>query len=185
MASNERLVFSSSVEALLIRGVGEQLTPAVKQELAGLGIHLDRPLLPAYPASNWNRAVDVIARRIHPDLPMAESQRKLGESTVYGFERTTLGKAMVSLSKLIGPRRALMRFPSSSRTSNNYSRMEARELGPNEIEFLCEPYEGWPEYVQGCLHAVIDLTGGKSPEVEIVHFEKGSERLVLRARWQS
>src|SRR4051794_26244070 len=112
MATPERLVFSPSVEALLMRGVGNQMTPGLKAQLRNVGIDLDRPLLPAYPSDTWQTAVGVIAKTLHPHLSMGQAQWKLGESTVYGFEQTVLGKAMVALSKLIGPRRALLRFPS-------------------------------------------------------------------------
>lgn len=183
MQAQERLVFSPSVEALLIRGVGDQLTDEVREEVRELGIDLARPLLPGYSTTVWNRVVDHIATALHPDLTMADAQYKLGQSTVYGFERTTLGKAMVAVSKLIGPRRALLRFAGSSRSSNNYSYMEARQISPNEIELDASPFEGHAEYVQGCLNALIDLTGGKGADVEVVTFDKHRERLVLRARW--
>src|SRR5690606_3080408 len=84
---------------------------------------------------------------------------------------------------LIGPRRALLRFAGSSRSSNNYSYMEAREISPTEIELTAAPFEGHPEYVQGCLCALIDLTGGKNGEVELISHDREQERVVLRARW--
>lgn len=185
MKADERLVFSPSVEALLIRGVGEQLTDEMREQVREMGIDLSRPLLPAYSTGVWNRVVDHIAVSLHPDRPMAEAQYALGQSTVYGFERTTLGKAMVAVSKLIGPRRALLRFAGSSRSSNNYSSMEAREISPNEIEMIANPFEGDPEYVRGCLCALIDLTGGKNGDVEVISHDREQERLVLRARWSA
>lgn len=183
MKAEERLVFSPSVEALLIRGVGDQLSDEVRAQVSEMGIDLSRPLLPAYSIDVWNRVVDHIAMALHPERSMAEAQYELGQSTVYGFERTTLGKAMVAVSKLIGPRRALLRFAGSSRSSNNYSYMEAREISPTEIELTAAPFEGHPEYVQGCLCALIDLTGGKNGEVELISHDREQERVVLRARW--
>lgn len=185
MQAEERLVFSPSVEALLIRGVGDRLTDEMRAQVKELGIDLARPLLPAYSNTVWNRVVDHIAVSLYPELEMAEAQYKLGQSTVYGFERTALGKAMVAVSKLIGPRRALLRFAGSSRSSNNYSYMEAREVSPNEIELDTSPFEGRSEYVQGCLSALIDLTGGKNGDVELVSFDREQERLILRARWSA
>ena len=185
MNAEERLIFSPSVEALLIRGVGDQLTDELRAEVREMGIDLSRPLLPAYSTAVWNRVVDHIATSLHPELSMSEAQYELGQSTVYGFERTTLGKAMVAVSKLIGPRRALLRFAGSSRSSNNYSSMEAREISPNEIEMIACPFEGDSEYVRGCLCALIDLTGGKNGDVEVVAYDEEQERLVLRARWSA
>jgi uncharacterized protein (TIGR02265 family) len=182
--TQERLVFSPSVEALLMRGVGHRMTPGLQEQLRELGIDLGKPLLPAYPTEVWERAVEVVARALHPDLSMAEAQWKLGESTVYGFEQTVLGKAMVALSKLIGPRRALLRFPTMSKSSNNYSSMSLRELAANDFEVVCEPFVGWSEYVQGCIRAVLDVTGAKDPRVELVSHAREAERIVLRASWR-
>ncbi len=183
VGNQERLVFSPTVEALLMRGVGNRMTPQLQEQLRGLGIDLGKPLLPAYPSEAWQQAVELVARALHPELPMAEAQWKLGESTVYGFEQTVLGKAMVALSKLIGPRRALLRFPTMSRSSNNYSSMRLRELAFNDFEVTCEPYEGWSEYVQGCIRAVLDVTGANDPKVELVDYARDQERVVLRATW--
>lgn len=182
--NQERYVFSPSVEALLMRGIAGRMTPNLEEGLRKLGIDIAKPLQPAYPLDKWLKAVDLVAATVHPELPMPEAQKKLGESTVYGFEQTMLGKAMVAFSKVIGPRRALLRFPSMSRSSNNYSGMEAKEISPNQFELVCFPYVGWPEYVQGCIHAVVDVTGAKEPKVEIVEHDVAKERLVLRATWK-
>lgn len=184
MDTHERLVFSNSVEALLLRGVGNKMTPELEEGLQGLGFDLRKPLLPAYPLDKWQDAVDLVARSLYPDLPMNEAQWKLGESTVIGFEETMLGKAMVALSKLIGPRRALLRFPTMSRSSNNYSSMSAKEVSPSDFEMTCQPYVGWPEFIQGCLHAVIRVCGARSPRVDLVEHVPDQERIVLRATWQ-
>ncbi len=185
MSSPERLVFSPSVEALLVRGVGDRMTPQLQERLRALGIDVGKPLLPAYPLDKWQEAVDAVAAALYPGVAMKEAQWKLGESTVLGFEKTMLGKAMVGVSRVIGPRRALLRFPSMSRSSNNYSTMTANEVAPGNIEMVCDPYVGWPEYVQGCLHAVMQMCGAQEPKVELVEHSPQKERLVLRALWRS
>lgn len=184
MPQPERLVFAPSVEALLLRGVGNQLTPTVHEQLRQVGIDLARPLLPAYPSDTWQAAVTVVARALYPGLPMAEAQWKLGESTVYGWEQTVIGKAMITFSRLLGPKRVLMRFPTMSRSSNNFSSMSVRELGPQDLEAVIEPYVGWPEYTQGCLRAVLHVAGAHEPSVDVVAHARDTERLVLRARWR-
>ncbi len=129
--------------------------------------------------------MDLVAGSLYPGLSMGEAQWKLGESTVYGFEGTMLGKAMIALSRVIGPRRALLRFPTMSRSSNNFSHMEAKELSPTEIELIGEPYVGWPEFVQGCIRAVIDVAGAKDPKCDLVAHEPRKERIVLKASWRA
>src|SRR5271168_4528786 len=105
MYGAERLVFSPSVEALLIRGVGERMTPGLADQLRALGIDLGKPLLPAYRSDTWQQAVDLIAKELYPGEPMGEAQRRLGESTVVGWEHTLVGKAMFAITRLYGPRR--------------------------------------------------------------------------------
>ncbi|MBX5483084.1 MAG: DUF2378 family protein [Myxococcaceae bacterium] len=181
----ERVVFSPSVEALLIRGVAKKMTPELQEDLKQLGIDLSRPLLPGYPSYVWQRAVDHVARTLYPTLSMAEAQWMLGESTVYGFEETLIGKAVIGLSRVIGPRRVLLRFTSLSKSSNNYSTMTLKELAPNDFELEAHPYEGFPEYVQGCLHAVLDVSGAKEPQVDLISHDTAAERIVLRATWKA
>lgn len=178
----DRLVFSNSIEALLIRGIGHRITPSLEAELASLGINLKK-LPPAIATETWQRAVEVVARALYPELTMGQAQRKLGESTVYGFEQTMFGKAVIALSKVIGPRRVLQRFPQTSRSSNNFSIMIAKELSPTEFEMTAHPYDGAPEFIIGCLHAVVDITGGKDPKVELIEHDPKTEKIVLRVKW--
>ncbi len=181
----ERIVFSPSVEALLVRGLARSMTPELKEKLKQTGIDLGRPLLPGYPSDLWQRAIEVVGHSLFPDLTKADAQWKLGESTVYGFEETLLGKAMIGFSRVVGPRRILLRFPTMSRASNNFSHMAVKEVSPTEFEIVCDPYVGYPEYVQGCLRAVLDVSGAKSPRVELVSHDVVRERIVLRATWRA
>ncbi len=185
MYTQERLVFAPSVEALLIRGVGTRMTSHLRDQLRGLGIDLEKPLLPAYRSDVWQQAVDLIAQELHPGSSMGEAQRKLGESTVSGWEQTLIGKAMITLTKLYGPRRILLRFPQMSKSSNNYSSMTVKEVSPLELEMVCHPFEGWPEYVQGCICAVASMAGAKEPRVEVVRHDRATEQLVLRTTWKT
>jgi uncharacterized protein (TIGR02265 family) len=185
MNTPERLIFSASVEALLLRGVAGKITPRLDQQLRELGIDLSRPLLPAYPSATWQKAVDLVAQEVHPGVPMGEAQKLLGASTVYGWEQTLVGKAMFAITKLYGPRRLLLRFPVMSRSSNNFSSMQAKELGPNQVELTCYPYEGHPSYVVGCIQAVATVAGAREPKVEVTQHDTQGERITLQVSWTS
>ena len=74
MNPQERLVFSPSVEALLVRGVGNKLTPSLQDKLRSLGFDVSRPLLPAYPLDKWQEAVDLVAQDLYPGMSMNEAQ---------------------------------------------------------------------------------------------------------------
>jgi uncharacterized protein (TIGR02265 family) len=181
----ERIVFNSSVEALLIRGLAKQMTPELAAGLKELGFDLSKPLLPGYPSDQWQKAVDLCAKLVFPNDTMGDAQWKLGESTVMGFEETLIGKAAIGFSKVLGPRRIMGRFPSMSRTSNNFSRMEGKEISPTHFEMTTEPYVGWPQFVQGCLSAVLRISGAKEPNCEIVEHDPKRERLVLSCTWKA
>jgi uncharacterized protein (TIGR02265 family) len=184
-AGAERLVFAPSVEALLLRGCAGRITPLLADQLRKIGIDIDKPLLPGYRSDVWQQAIDLVAAGLYPGEPMAVAQRKLGESTVYGWGDTLLGKAMFTVTKLYGPRRILLRFPTMSKSSNNYSSMEVTEVGAQELAIVCQPYEGWPEFIQGCLCAVASVAGAKEPQIEVIEHDKTQEEIKLRATWKS
>jgi hypothetical protein len=57
----ERLVFTPAMEALFVRALGRMVTPDLVSSLRELGIDLEKPLLPAYPFSQWVRALELSA----------------------------------------------------------------------------------------------------------------------------
>lgn len=184
MPESSRLILSHSVEALFVRALGKQLTPELVEQLRRVGLDLDR-LLPAYPLAIWEKSLDVAARHLHPELPVSEAMRQLGEITVNGWAQTFVGRAMITMAKMAGPKRTLMRFPMLARSSNNFSHMFVRELETNDLEVICEPYAGWPEYVEGVLHAVVALSGGESPQVTCLSHDLAAKRVVFRVTWKS
>ncbi len=182
MSHPERLVFAPSVEGLLVKGL--ELTPETLGELRALGIDLGRPLLPAYPAELWHRALHLVAERVYPTLSLPEAYRRMGERTVYGLDGTLLGKAMLAMARVIGPRRMLVRLPNSVKSGSNFAQLDAKELAPNAFLLTSQPYMGYGEFMQGSVSAAIDIAGAKQGSVEIVEYDRPAEKLVLRASWQ-
>ncbi len=180
MNKSERLVFSTSVEGLM---KGMALEASVRAELRELGIDVDRPLLPAYPAELWHRALHLIAQRVHPTMSIAEAYRRMGERTVYGMEDTLLGRATLAMAKLVGPRRMLLRLPNSAKSGSNFARLEVQELSPTEFLLTSQPYMGYAEFMQGSVRAAIEICGAPKGTVEIVDHDRRTEQLVLRASW--
>jgi uncharacterized protein (TIGR02265 family) len=180
---SERLVFTPSVEGLLVKGLS--LGPEVRAELRALGIDLDRPLLPAYPAALWHEALHLVARRVYPTLGLPEAYLRMGACTVYGLGDTLLGKAMLAMVKLVGPRRMLLRLPNSVKSGSNFAQLDVRELAPNAFLLTSQPYMGYGEFMQGSVSAAIDIAGAAGATVEVVEYDRTAERLVLRASWQA
>ena len=186
MKLSERLVFSPSVEGL-VRGLGAALTEnaTLKAELRAMGLDLDKPLLPGYPAELWHRALELIARKLYPQLTVPQAYFKMGERTVYGLSDTIFGKATIALAKLVGPRKMLHRMPISVKSGSNFAELSVQELSPTEILLASQPYMGWGEYMQGSVLAAITLGGAVEPSVEIVEYNRSSEKLVLRSKWRT
>jgi uncharacterized protein (TIGR02265 family) len=183
MTPSERLVFAPSVEGLLVRGLGAQLSMEARRELQLLGIDLARPLKPAYPAELWHQGLAVVARHVYPGVAPEDAYFKMGERTVRGLEDHFVGKTMVALAKLVGPRKMLARLPSTVKTGSNFAHLTVTELGPNAYELTSQPYMGYGEFMQGSIYAAILIAGGKEPRVEIAEYDRAAEKLRLHVTW--
>ncbi|MBK7862680.1 MAG: DUF2378 family protein [Archangiaceae bacterium] len=51
--SDQRLLFATTFEALLVRAYSDRITPPLKRQLAADGVDLDHPFLPAFPLGTW------------------------------------------------------------------------------------------------------------------------------------
>lgn len=180
--ASERFVFAPTVEGL-VRGVGPALTAATRGELRALGIDLDQPLKPGYPAVMWHRALELIASAVYPGVPAAEAHFQMGMRTVHGLDETLVGKAMLAMIRLVGPRRAIQRLPVNAKIGTNFVVWTLTELGPNDYELLGAPFMGYAEVMQGAVFALIELAGAKNPRVEVVTYDRRTERMALRASW--
>jgi uncharacterized protein (TIGR02265 family) len=73
------------------------------------GLDLNRPVMPGYPADDFQRWVRLAAAHIDPHLPLEEAVKLLGRRSVPGLEDTLIGRALSSGLKLIGLRRVMER----------------------------------------------------------------------------
>ena len=102
----ESIEFSQSVEGLFLKGLSSHLTPEIRAQLRGAGLDLDRPLRPGYPAADFHKWIEVTARALHPELPIAEGTRLVGRYAISGLEEGIIGKAMAAGSlptEIAGP----------------------------------------------------------------------------------
>lgn len=180
----ERLVFPPIVEGLFVRGLNGRVTYSLKEQLRNEGLDLDRPLLPAYPLEVWTRCVALTAKALHPEEPEAVAWRLLGERMIDGYRDTMVGRALLGVLRLLGPKRGLSRAQHSFRTSNNYTEVRVTERGPNEVEmWLNEP--GMLRYFkQGVMLAMARASvGAASPQVEVISFDENTA--TYRISWGS
>lgn len=174
----EPVVFGSALEALFEFGIGPRLDDGAKKRLLEIGIDLSRPFLAAYTVEQWVQALWIAAESVYPGLSKEESEFQLGRDFVAGVKRTLLGKALWAYAAAVGPRRAMRRMSSNSRSFNNFTELEYVEdpEGPvmetRVATALLPKVEGRssisPEYLRGVLHAILELSGRKEVYVERV-----------------
>jgi uncharacterized protein (TIGR02265 family) len=162
-----QLVYDFGVESLF-RGLGERLTPALKEKVRAVGIDLDRKLLPAYPRAVWVRAVDVVAEDLSRGGDLATARRELGRLITGGFPETALGKLMVPGVRFIGVRRVLLRLPKQLTMSNNFMKVSLVEQPGDRLRVeVIEPVPS-PEFLCGVIEAIATYAGAKRCEVTFV-----------------
>jgi len=147
---------------------GPASDPALQERLLSLGFDA-RHLEPTYPPLVFQNCIAEAARFLWPDLPVDQSQRRLGLMTVEGFQGTVLGSITLAALKLLGPERLLRQIPKRIFSGQNYGHSEVRELEPRhwEVDYLGIP-EGVPynaEFVCGAIEAAMKLTAARDATV--------------------
>lgn len=175
----EKLIFAQTIEGL-IRSLGEELTPQVTHGLRQRGLDLSAALLPAYPLSVWIEVLSFVARERHPDLASDEAVAAVGRDFMDGYAQTLVGRAMVPMMRLIGPRRTLARVTRQFRTGNNFSDTRLTEVSATEYQLWVNEVQlaGW--YV-GILSRGLELAGGRDVKVELLQRDAGAGS--FRVRW--
>ncbi|HLL00618.1 MAG TPA: DUF2378 family protein [Myxococcaceae bacterium] len=166
----QKLVFDQTLEGLFIRGLSGQVTAGLKGQLRGVGVDLDRKLLPAYPFSTWCSCVAVVARELYGREPPEVAYRLLGERMVDGYRATVWGRSLFSVLQLLGPRRVIGRAQQSFRSGNNYTEIRTRELGPQCRELWVNEEGLTRHLMQGALLAGLRGSGAREPRVELKSF---------------
>ncbi|PZR16734.1 MAG: hypothetical protein DI536_06155 [Archangium gephyra] len=179
MTTEQRLEFGPAMSGLFIDTLGKALTPELRASLKTEGVDLDKPLLPAYPARVFERAVRVVARGLYADRSEDEGLRLLGRRAVEGLNTNFLGRAVLLAAKALGLRRVILRIDRTFRNSNNYMRVDARELSPTSAEFIFNTVNGMPTYFAGVLSAVVEVFGARDGQVTHEPLDGERHRFVL------
>jgi uncharacterized protein (TIGR02265 family) len=169
--ADELLVYEQTVEGLFIRALGNRLTPECRARLSQAGLDVTRKLKPAYPFQSWMTFIRIAAEELYPGMPLAEATFKLGEAHLEGFRETMLGRAVISLLRVIGPKRALLRATQNFRAGNNYTESRVTELGPHQFELWMNEVGEFPEFTAGIIYAGVRLAGAQEPRVEPTSYD--------------
>ncbi|MCP3058157.1 DUF2378 family protein [Myxococcus sp. K38C18041901] len=164
--ADELLVFEQTIEALFLRALHGRLTPACKQRLKQAGLDVDQKLRPAYSFTSWMAFLRIAAEELFPQEAVAQGTWKLGEAYIEGFRETMLGRAVLSLLRVLGPRRTLMRATQNFRAGNNYTESKLVELTPTQFELWMNEVGDYPDFTAGIIHAGLRVAGAQEVRVE-------------------
>lgn len=178
----QRVMFENVFEAVLVRGYGQRMTPALKRQLKLDGVDLDKPLAPAYPVEVWMRVVHAVGVHLEGGADL-EAQKKVGARFMAGYFETLLGRSVLPLLKLLGPLRSLRRMTQNFRGGNNFVETKVTEASPTDVTlWMNHCLAGNPGFVMGLLQHGLERIGAPSPRVEAVAHAPSGEATV-RIRW--
>ena len=134
MATSEPVIFDTVVDGAR-KAFGKRLTPALLANLKAVGMDFEAPL-PAYPMEIFLTALAVLAEEVAPGQPPALQHLQLGRDFMHGYVQTALGLATLTMGRVIGVKRTLLRFGRALKTTGNYVDAEAIEIAPTEVRII-------------------------------------------------
>lgn len=151
-AGGSKLIFSSSIEALLKVAAGK-INPATERELGALRMGPPHKLEPAYAAEDWAKAVRLVGADLFAGQPPTQQHFEVGRATVYQFTDGFVGKAMLSAARLFGARRSLQRMSNSLRSGANFLETRLTIIDEKTLELWLNDASGVPHFYAGLLSA--------------------------------
>jgi len=181
---DEQLVFGPTLEGLFLRGLKGKLSPTLVSQLRGMGLDLERPLLPAYSRKVVNECVLLTAKTLYPDRPLSDAFYLVGKHVTPGLRTTALGSATLTMVRLVGPKRTLGRLARTFRSTNNYMQVTLRELAGSTFELDLEPSNEFPSYMQAVIEDMLEVAGATNLVVDVVLHDKPRAFCTYRITWR-
>ncbi len=157
----EKLVYAQTVEALFQRALENRLTPACREYLRTAGLDLDSKLQRHYTQEQWKNFLRIAAAHVYAGVPAEAAYYSLGERFMDAYFGTFIGRALLGVARLAGPRRLLLCAANGFRASNNFSEVEIVERGPTSLELrMNDVLADQPTFAAGLLARAVELAGG-------------------------
>lgn len=164
LEASAHVVYREPFEQLLKYGIGPRLTPLLKARLKAAGFDCD-DVKPQYPREVFTPCVEVVREALYPHLKREEALFLLGEQMVEGAAQTLMGKTMLSMARLIGPEKTLLRSHTQYRGGTNFTEVKLTRVGERHYEFWMNSGADIPWFGAGSLAATLKYTGGKDVKV--------------------
>jgi uncharacterized protein (TIGR02265 family) len=149
----EQLIYENAVEGLFIKGFGKKMTPRLKVGLKEIGLDLDAPLKTTYPGELINRCTKLLREQLFANEPDdLKAYTAIGSTTLDGYFDTVMGRAMVSVLRIVGHERIMDRLPRQMASGSNYQIVTVKRIKPGEAEVHCSDAQPHPGINVGVLN---------------------------------
>ena len=156
MPVEAKLDFAVTYESLFRNALSSDL----KGALRSVGLELDKPLLPAYPAAMWPEVMRVVAATLYPGVPFLNATRTLGERfSDASFDQTMMGRALTMVMRAVGPMRTLERFQRMIRSTINDQQTRFEVLSRTSARLSIAHVSGVPGWFAGVIERTARKTG--------------------------
>lgn len=177
----DKLIFAQTFEGLF-RAVSARLDERLSEALRQLGVDPNAELKPAYPLAVFLATVKLLGHELFPEAPEEERQYQLGCLFMDGYRQTMVGRAMVGMMRIIGPRRTLERLSRQFRTGNNFSETKVEDLGPNECRLWCNQVTV-PGWYRGLVTKGLEFSGATNVQISLIAHDAAGG--TFHIRWSS
>ena len=121
------------------------------------------------------------AKRLSPQKSEADALNDLGREQLRGYMEGLVGRALLMVVRLIGPRRTMLRMMENYRTADSVTEVRSTELSPTAIDLEFSSDFDMPTFIRGVLEETLVVLRAKDPKVE---FEKqASGSTVFSVSW--
>jgi uncharacterized protein (TIGR02265 family) len=177
--SDDRVIFGSAAEGL-IRAMGNKLDERAHHKFAQLGVPLRPRVLPVYPRKAWIDACVYAGELLFPINKPEEQRLMLGHRFISSYSETIVGKALITMLRLLGPRRSLARIERSFRTGMSHADIGLKELEPGHFE-VAVANVSYSEWYQGMIEKGLELSGAK--ELKVTVSSREGDTVTYEVRW--
>lgn len=166
-----------SFHALLVEAGASD--PALLAEARAVGVDLEVERT-WYRLEQFRAVIELVRRHLYPGLTLEEGLYQTGRMYVHGFARTRVGRVLAGMAAMSGPERSLSRVPRYFEAGRKGVNIQMQALAPRDWLARVEDPLPLPEFVAGCLAAVVEIAG-HTPDVSIV--ERSSNEFAVQIRW--
>lgn len=168
-SSSSWFVYDHTVDGLFFKALRARINPSLERQLKELGIDLQgKPK--SVPQAQWKQALHLAATQLF-EGPVDERFRQLGRAVLLRYEETVMGKAVVAVMRLMGPRRILGRINSTLRSGNNFIQATLSPTGPTTWEGTVNECNGNPHYIVGVIEQGLIISGAKEVSITVEDFD--------------